>query len=249
MIYLRGGGSVYTNVLDKYEKILINDIISDLIGIHKGIIYDCDFVNNVKFLCPKKDDSLGYAKLRNSYNENKSPEKLYALMLSCTNNMVRWNNSGGMNQTFGKRSWNNSTEKKVIEFFNHVNKYKDKIIFVSKDFSEINITKPSMVYIDPPYSSVEDQYGNITSKSMSEAGYNTTYTPKTDIILYDYCKNLDRNKSSFMISGLLEHNGKKSWLLNKLIRDGFNYKELIFDYNKVSKKGKKESKEVIIMNY
>jgi hypothetical protein len=52
-----------------------------------------------------------------------------------------------------------------------------------------------------------------------------------------------------MLSGLLEHDGKKSWLLNQLIRDGFNYKELYFDYNKVSKKGKKESKEIIIINY
>ena len=25
-----GGGSVYTNVLDKYEKIIVNDIIKDL---------------------------------------------------------------------------------------------------------------------------------------------------------------------------------------------------------------------------
>jgi site-specific DNA-adenine methylase len=30
-----GGGSVYTNVLDKYDKILANDIISDLIGMLK----------------------------------------------------------------------------------------------------------------------------------------------------------------------------------------------------------------------
>jgi site-specific DNA-adenine methylase len=29
-----GGGSVYTNVLDKYEKIIANDIIDDLIGIY-----------------------------------------------------------------------------------------------------------------------------------------------------------------------------------------------------------------------
>lgn len=33
-----GGGSIYSNVVDKYNKVLVNDIISDLIGIHKGIL-------------------------------------------------------------------------------------------------------------------------------------------------------------------------------------------------------------------
>ena len=104
-------------------------------------------------------------------------------------------------------------------------KDKDKILFSSKHFNDIKITKPTMVYLDPPYSSVEDSNGNITTESISEAGYNTTYTPKTDIVLYEYCKELDKNNSSFMISGLLEHNGKKSWLLNQLVIDGFKCEE------------------------
>ncbi len=33
-----GGGSIYINVADKYEKIYINDIITDLIDIHKNLI-------------------------------------------------------------------------------------------------------------------------------------------------------------------------------------------------------------------
>jgi site-specific DNA-adenine methylase len=33
-----GGGAVYTNILDKYEKVIVNDIINDLVGIHKELI-------------------------------------------------------------------------------------------------------------------------------------------------------------------------------------------------------------------
>lgn len=33
-----GGGSVYTNVVDKYQKVLINDRIEELILIHKNLI-------------------------------------------------------------------------------------------------------------------------------------------------------------------------------------------------------------------
>ena len=162
---------------------------------------------------------------------------------------MRFNGSGLFNQSWGKRQWNESTDKKVNDFITNVRPYKDKIIFTSKNFSDVKITKPSMVYIDPPYSSVEDENGNITNESISEAGYSVIYKPETDIILYEYCKELDRNGSSFMISGLIEHAGKKSWILNQLLRDGFRCDDLYFNYNKVSKKGNKESREVIIMNY
>jgi hypothetical protein len=51
-----------------------------------------------------------------------------------------------------------------------------------------------------------------------------------------------------MISGVIEHDNKKSWLINKLIKDNFNYKELNCN-NGISHKGDKKTIEVIIMNY
>ncbi len=244
-----GGGSVYTNVVDKYKKVLVNDIITELIGIHKGLVLSDDIIEQTKLLCPDKEDSQAYDKLRNSFNEDKSPEKLWALMLSCTNNMLRFNQKGGFNQTFGKRSWNDSTTKKVDTFTEHIRQYKDKLIFTSKSFKEINLNKPSMVYIDPPYGYVKEKNGNIGTKQISEAGYNNYYYQQDDIDLYNYCHKLNDNSSSFMISGVLKHDDKICWILDKLISDGFNYKVLNFDYNKVSRKGDKETTEIIIMNY
>src|SRR5574344_626918 len=74
-----GGGSVYLNVLDKYEKILVNDIISDLIGIHEGLILGDKIIEETKILCPGKEDKLKFNELRDSYNENPTPSKLWAL--------------------------------------------------------------------------------------------------------------------------------------------------------------------------
>ena len=107
------GGSVQTNVLDKYEKVIANDIIIDLIGIHKGLLHSDEIITKTKELCPGKDNPVGYGTLRENYNGNPSPEGLWALMLSSTNNMVRFNQNLKYNQTFGKRSWNDSTQKKV----------------------------------------------------------------------------------------------------------------------------------------
>lgn len=50
-----GGGSVYANVLDKYDKIMINDIITDLILIHYNLINNKnEFLDKVIDICPKK---------------------------------------------------------------------------------------------------------------------------------------------------------------------------------------------------
>lgn len=233
-----GGGSVYTNVVDKYDKILVNDVIKDLIGIHKGLVDNDEIIEDTKFWCSLKEDQIGYHLLRDSYNAYKTPEKLWALMLCCTNNMVRFNKSFGFNQTHGKRTWNDSTTKKVKAFTEHIRQYKDKLIFVSKNFHEIKINKPTMVYADPPYMNTTAGYGRgrIWTKELEEK-------------LYKYLVNLDKNGSSFMVSGSSNHDGESCVLLDKLIADGYINKELKFDYNKVSRKGKKETTEIIIKNY
>ena len=235
-----GGGSVYVNVLDKYEKLLVNDIIEDIINIHKELVFNPDkIINDTKRLAVQKDDKDGYIKLRDSYNADHSSAKLWALMLTCTNNMMRFNKKFKFNQTYGNRTWNANTSKKVDRFVRHISKYKDKIIFISKNFYKINIKVPSMVYLDPPY-------------LETEAGYNAYWSEDLDNKLYDYIKNLDKNGSSFLLSGVIgEHkNGKRSKLIDKLISDGYYNEILINDYEKVArKKNNKNSEEIIIFNY
>jgi DNA adenine methylase Dam len=233
-----GSFVVGANVVDKYDKVLANDIIGELIGIHKGLLESDDIIEKTKLLCPSKEDQESFLKLRESFNNEKSPEKLWALMLCSTNNMMRFNQSYKYNQTFGKRSYNSNTEKKVEIFKNHIRPYKNKIYFSSKHFNEIPTNKDCMVYIDSPYSN-------------SEAGYNSYWKKDDDIKLYEYCKKINKIGASFMLSGILgEHKDDIRWeLIDKLISDGFKYIELDCNYNKVSKNGEKNSKEIIIMNY
>jgi hypothetical protein len=106
-----------------------------------------------------------------------------------------------------------------------------------------------MFYVDPPYGRVKNSDGSIGKKQISEAGYNAFWKEDDDIKLYNYLKSIDQCGSSFMVSGVLYHDGKTCWMLDKLIQDGYRYKELQFDYNKVSRKGDKVTTEVIIMNF
>lgn len=232
-----GGGSVYTNILDRYTKVISNDVISDLVGIHQSLLDNDDIITDTKSLCPIKGDSESFGLLRSNYNQNPTPSGLWALMLSSTNNMMRFNQKFKYNQTYGNRGWNPNTDKKVDIFKKHIRKYKDNIRFTSKTFNDFEISSNKiMVYCDPPYKN-------------SEAGYNAYWKNDDEDKLYEYLKKIDRFGSSFMISGVLSHNKVRSILLDKLISDGYRYKELNFNYNKVSRVGKKETTEVIIMNY
>ena len=231
-----GSFVVSCNVVISYNKIIANDIITDLIKIHEQLIKGDEIIEKLKSLCPGKNNPEGYSFLRKEYNLNNSPEKLYALVLSCTNNMLRYNKSFEFNQTYGNRGFSNSTQEKIDNFTKHIRPFKDKIIFYSKHFEDVIIPENSMVYIDPPY-------------TITEAGYNAYWHKDYDKKLYDYIININNKGNSFMLSGVLKHDGKTSILLDNLINDGFKYKELEFDYNKVSRKGKKETKEIIIKNF
>ena len=102
-----GGGSVYTNVMHRYNTIYINDIIEDLVSLHK-ILKDSpiELINKTMELATCKEDKEKFLTLRTSYNEDKSPDKLWALMLSCTSNLMRFNKKFLFNQTWGIRTVN-----------------------------------------------------------------------------------------------------------------------------------------------
>lgn len=233
-----GGGSVYANVVQKYKTVYVNDIIKDLIEIHKKIIYDAKgTIELIKQIVVKKDDKEGYLKLRESYNSNPSPIKLYALMLCCTNNMMRFNKKFKFNQTFGKRSFNPNTEKKILNFSGILHPYKNNLLFSHVDFKEFIIPDNSFIYMDPPYSN-------------TEAGYNAYWEKDDDVKLFNFCRDLNEREITFAVSGV-DIEGKEECRLLKLLKsEGYiNIKEIDFDYNKVSRAGNKKFKEILLVNF
>lgn len=234
-----GGGSVYANIAARYERILINDVIKDLVDIHKNITND-DFVDKVKSECVNKEDKEGYHLLRLSYNLDKTPEKLFALMLCCTNNLMRFNKSFDFNQTFGKRSWNSSTEEKVRNFQKELRAYQDKIEYCSSSFETVWPDNPqeTFYYLDPPYAS-------------SEAGYNAYWSNSLEGKLLDYCIKIHEAGGTFALSGISgKHKDKDESPLITELSKRFNVVNINHDYKKVARnKDEVRGQEVLIKNY
>jgi len=149
---------------------------------------------------------------------------------------MRFNKKFKFNQTFGKRSFNPNTQKKIDLFSDHLIGHKDKIVFESKTFYQIECTENDFIYIDPPY-------------SQTEAGYNSYWETNDDVGLFEYCDNLNKIGATFCVSGVESHDGKSCRLLNMLIDAGFKKHKIDSDYNKVSRKGDKVTQEIIIINY
>jgi DNA adenine methylase Dam len=235
-----GGLSVSVN--SPYQKIIANDIIEPLIKFYFNLKKSVDenrleeeIVNIVRYKIDKKskDDFL---RVREEFNKTSDPYLFFALVSSCTNNMMRFNKSFKFNQTFGERTINDNTIQKIRDYAS-VLKEKN-IYFSSRSYLDLFELFPpnekDFIYLDPPY-------------LISEAGYNAYWSKELEEGLYKLINHLDSRGIRFMMSNVSKHKGKENPHLDKIKK--YNIVELDFDYEKVSRKKGYDSQEIIIMNF
>lgn len=212
-----GGGGFWSNV--KSNDIIVNDVCSPLIRFQKRIYEASDdqfesiilrLYGTTKLIETKED----YEKLRTLFNQGssdslyshyyggkieKNDDILFMCCLSCcTNNLIRFNKSGGFNQTWGQRKFNASMESKLRDFRSRI---KDKKIqFNIGDFQQIDSTG-RILFVDPPY-------------LISSAGYNTSWTADDEKRLYSFLNGKDFILTNFLFRGDI-HNT----ILEEFIRD------------------------------
>lgn len=229
-----GGGGFFVNAINNFKNIYANDIITPLIEFYKYIQNENweTVITTVKSRNISKDKEQ-YLALRDRFNQNKDFIDFFILVCSCTNNMMRFNKQFKFNQTHGKRNFNPRTEDRLLEYHKVI--YKSNIKFTNQSFDMFdNINKGDFIYLDPPY-------------IMSEAGYNAFWSKTLEEKLFNFIDELDKNGIYFMLSNVLEHKGKINDNISKLSR--YNLINLEYNYDKVSRDGNPESKEIIIVNY
>lgn len=230
-----GGGSVFINIENKFQEIHANDIISPLIQFYQYLQITPweNLIQNILSKNIPKNDHIAYSQLRNNFNQNKNFIDFFILISSCTNNMMRFNKKGQFNQTWGKRNFNSSTELKLKEYHNKLYN-NNRISFTNKNFYELEIKENSFVYLDPPY-------------FISEAGYNACWNKEKETKLYSFLNELNNRNIKFMMSNVAEHKNQTNPYLHELSK--YNIIYLNYNYNKVSREGLSNSKEIIVTNY
>lgn len=180
-----------------------------------------------------------FLKLRNDYNNTKSTDLLFALIIYGFNHYLRFNKKKLFNVPVGKVDFSSSLRKKTIEFSDGIKSY--DVDFVVGSYLDLdlykNCTCKSFVYFDPPY-------------SITTAPYNLEWSKEDDKKLFDLFDYLTNKGIKVALSNVFLSNGKEN---KELIEWSKKYKVHYMkrqyrnaNYQKVNVT---DSIEVLITNY
>lgn len=191
----------------------------------------------VKTFNLKKKDKEAYLTLRNYYNEKeKTPLILFVLQIYAFQNMIRYNNSQKMNTPVGNNEYNEGTEDRIRNFKVKSPTYE----LIYGPYYNINITsfpEDTLFYFDPPYLITNAEY-NDGKRGLEGWGIDN------EIELLNFLIKLDKLGYKFMLSNVVEHNGKTHHILIDWIE------EHQFNIFKIGKTGiKYPREEVLVTNY
>jgi DNA adenine methylase/adenine-specific DNA-methyltransferase len=211
------------------------------------------YINGYEFYECNSDSGVGkynkenYLKLRADYNKANRDSinrdyLLLTLIIYSFNNQIRFNSKGEFNMPVGKRDFNSSLRKNLVNFVSKIQK--NNIEINNKDFRNVTIEDydATFVYCDPPY-------------ILGIATYNENlgWTEKDELDLLEYLKDLSLKGSKFALSNVILHKGKKhDILMDWAIINEYNIHYIDKDYNNSNyqKKNKNEKTiEVLITNY
>ena len=236
-------------VFDKYSDEEIIKRITKVIqryGLSESKIYGYEHYG-----CNSSDGLGGYNRnafeqLKSDFNARNRKDDYYYIMLYVLivygfNNQIRFNSKGEYNLPVGKRDFNRNIEKNLSLFVDSMHKQEKE--FYSKDFSclkNLELGSDDFVYCDPPYL--------ITTASYNEMN---GWTENDEKDLLGYLDYLNSQNVKFALSNVIEHKGRKNYLLIKWAKN-YNIHYLDFDYSNSSYHGNntdKETREVLITNY
>ena len=186
------------------------------------------------------EDAGSYLKARNYYNslpfEKRDPRLLYTIILYGFNQQIRFNGSHDFNNPVGMRWFNDKVLEKMISF-SRVIKEKN-ISFSSFEYADFlgKIDKDSFVYMDPPYRLTNGSYND------GKRGFNG-WELADEKNLFEFIDSLNKKSIRFMLSYIVEHNGRTNMELKNWIRLN-NYRLINID-----KINGNQRDEVLIMNY
>ena len=196
--------------------------------------------SNIKKYHLEKGQKDPYINLRKIYNHpeppRRNPKLLYLLVLYGFQQQIRFNKLLEYNNPIGQSGFNDKILEKLISFSR---KIKEKnIIFHSEDFEELEryVDEDTFFYCDPPYLITLGSYND------GKRGFNG-WNQEEERRLLNFLNRIHEKGGKFMLSNVLEHNGKENVILKEWIEENY--------FNKIEYHGsiKSHRKEIIIINY
>lgn len=256
-----GSGTVGVNLVDDYDRIILNDACWQMIETLKwlgstslsSITYEIDKI--IKKYKLSKDNKEGFLELREYYNSDPylqlvfEPATFYCLVTHSFNYNIHINSEGKFSVPSGAgRCYLNPQLRQRLEAFQwELESNKDKIRYKNCDFVEL-IDKASkaipntMFYVDPPYLSSDSSYGRIH--------YLGQWDENKERKLYEKLDHINLNGGSFLLSNVLENNGKVNTILKEWSKK-YNVIDVETSYSNCNyqRKNNGDTIEVLVKNY
>ena len=225
------------------EKVIYNEYNPYIYSIMDTIIKtkSRELVNEVELriekFALKKKNKEAYLKFRDFYNnKQKTPLNLFVLQIYSFQNMIRFNNSFEMNTPVGNNEYCESIKDRIL----HFNIKSSNIEMYNKPYDEIlieNLPKDTVFYFDPPYFITRAEYND---GKRGFVGWNANEESK----LLEYLNKLNEFGYKFMLSNVIEHNGKTHNILIEWI-ESHDYK-----LHEIGQTGiKYPRKEILVTNF
>lgn len=225
------------------DKIIYNEYNPFIYSIIKMLLESepealiSDIEQTVKKFDLKKKHKDEYIKFRDYYNkQDKSPLNLFVLQIYAFQNMIRFNNSYEMNTPVGNNEYCESIKERILGF---IPKTKD-IELLNKSYEDIDIEDyplDTVFYFDPPYFITKAEYND---GKRGFKGWDSDEESK----LLDFLNHIDQSGRKFMLSNVVEHNGKVHNILIEWIKSHG------YSVHSIGQTGiKYPRKEVLVTNY
>jgi len=138
------------------QEYLINDSYQPLVELWKLIISNpqkCIIGYEKLWIAQQEDPRTYYADIRTKFNEDHDPVKFLYLMARCVKNAIRFNSSGGFNQSPDNRRLGRTPADMSKQILIASTLLKNKTTVMNLDYGDIfrMVKKGDLVYMDPPY--------------------------------------------------------------------------------------------------
>lgn len=240
-------------ILELFKNHDYMDIVNKLDSIIEKYNLSNTYKNGYEFYGQDSSSGLGnynkkyYLNLRNDYNHMKDSEEkdfiFLTLVIFAFNHQIRFNSKGEFNMPVGKRDFNSSIRKNLLDFCGKL--VVKNISFVNTDYKNFEIdslTEKDFCYFDPPY-------------YLGDASYNENdgWNENKEKELLNYLNKVNKHGIKFALSNVTEHKGlKNEILIDWAIENQYNIHNLNYNYSNSNyhiKDKNQVTKEVLITNY
>lgn len=240
-------------ILELFKNYDYMEIVNKLDSIIEKYNLSNTYKNGYEFYGEDSSSGLGkynkqyYLTLRKDYNSMKdSTERDFmflTLVIYAFNHQIRFNSNGEYNMPVGKRDFNSSIRKNLLEFCRKL--VVKNISFVNTDYKKFeleSLTSNDFCYFDPPY-------------YLGDASYNENdgWNEYKEKELLEYINKVNKHGIKFALSNVTEHKGlKNEILIDWAIENQYNIHNLNYNYSNSNyhlKDKNQITKEVLITNY